>query len=96
MAFQDSYFSNHKRRVVLNGKSSIQSSVFLFFLIYIDDLVKNISSDPKLFADDTSLFIVVYEKGTASDQSNRYLKVISGWAYQWKMQFNLDKNKQVI
>ena len=28
----------------------------LFFLVYINDLVDNISSDAKLFADDTSLF----------------------------------------
>ena len=27
---------------------------------------------------------------------NRDLEIISTWAYQWKMQFNLDKNKQAI
>ena len=30
----------------------------LFFLVYINDLVENISYGAKLFADDTSLFIV--------------------------------------
>ena len=30
----------------------------LFFLVYVNDLVDNISSDAKLFADDTSLFTV--------------------------------------
>ena len=49
----------------------------LFFLVYINDLVENISSDAKLFADDTSLFTVVYDEGTASDQLNRDLKTIS-------------------
>ena len=68
----------------------------LFFLIYINDLVENVSSDAKLFADDTSLFTVVYDEGTPADQLNRDLKVISDWAYQWKMQFNPDKNKQAI
>ena len=57
-------FSNHKQRVILNGKSSNWSSISadvpqgsvlgrLFFLVYINDLVENISSDAKLFADDT-------------------------------------------
>ena len=103
----DSYLSNRKQRVVLNGKSSNwspisagvpQGSVLgpLFFLVYINDLVENVSSDAKLFADDTSLFAVVYDEGIAADQLNRDLKVISDWAYQWKMQFNPDKNKQAI
>ena len=98
-----SYLSKCKQRVVLNGKSSNWSSISasasrglvlgpLFFLVYINDLVENVSSDAKLFADDTSLFTVVY----AADQSDRDLKVISDWAYQWKMQFNPDKNKQAI
>ena len=103
----DSYLSNRKQLVVLNGKSSNwspisagvpQGSVLgpLFFLVYINDLVENVSSDAKLFADDTSLFTVVYDEGISADQLNRDLKVISDWAYQWKMQFNPDKNKQAI
>ena len=80
----DSYLSNCKQRVVLNGKSSNwspisagvpQGSVLrpLFFLVYINDLVENVSSDAKLFADDTSLFTVVYDEGIAADQLNRDL-----------------------
>ena len=30
----------------------------LFFLVYINDLVDNLHSDIKLFADDTSLFLL--------------------------------------
>ena len=89
----------------MNGKSSGWSSVTagvpqrsvlgpLFFLVYINDLVDNISSDAKLFADDTSLFTVVYDVDVAADKLNRDLEVISNWAHQWKMQFNPDKNKQ--
>ena len=59
--------SERQQRVVLNGKNSDwrhisagvpQGSVLgpLFFLVYINDLVDNISSDAELFADDTSLF----------------------------------------
>ena len=93
--------------MVLNGKSSNWSSIspnvpqgsvlgLLFFLVYINDPVENVSSDVKLFADDTSLFTVVSDEGTAADQLNRDLEAISDWAYQWKMQFNPDKNKQAI
>ena len=68
----------------------------LFFLVYINDLVDDISSDAKLFADDTSLFTVVYDEITSANQLNRDLKIISEWAYQWKMQFNPDINKQAV
>ena len=50
----------------------------LFFLICINDLVDNISSEAKLFADDTSLFTVVYDVDIAADQLNRDLEIISG------------------
>ena len=33
----------------------------LLFLIYLNNLSDNLSSNPKLFADDTSLFSVVYD-----------------------------------
>ena len=48
------------------------------------------------FADDTSLFTVVYDEITSANQLNRDLKIISEWAYQWKMQFNPDINKQAV
>ena len=68
----------------------------LFFLLYINDLVDNISSEAKLSADDTSLFTVVYDVDVAADKFNRDLEIISNWAHQWKIQFNPDKNKQGI
>ena len=68
----------------------------LFFLVYINDLVGYLSSDAKLFADDTSLFTTVYDENIAALQLNNYLKIISEWAYQWKMQFNPDKTKQAV
>ena len=76
--------------VVLNDKSFNWSSISagvpqgsllgpLFFLVYINDLVENVSSDAKLSADDTSLFTVVYDEGIATDQLNKDLKVMSNW-----------------
>ena len=63
----------------------------LLFLIYINDLPDNIQSTCKIFADDTSLFSHAFDKC----KSQSILKqVISNWAFQWKMQFNPDPNKQ--
>ena len=45
----------------------------------------------KQLANDTSLFIIVYDEAVAADQLNCDLSIISDWAYQWKMQFNPDK-----
>ena len=68
----------------------------LFFLIYINDLVGNLTSEVKLFADDTSLFSVVYDESVTAEKLNKDLETISKWAHQWKMQFNPDKNKQAV
>ena len=68
----------------------------LFFLIYINDLVDNISSEAKLFADDTSLCTVDYDVDITANKLNRDLEIVSTCVYQWKMQFNPDRNKQAI
>ena len=48
----------------------------------------------KIFADDTSLFSKVNDK--RNSQLNSDLAKISKWAFQWKMSFNPDPNKQAI
>ena len=66
----------------------------LFFLIYINDLSKGISSTVKLFADDTSIFSVDDDVNVSVAELNNDLLKISKWAYQWKMSFNPDVSKQ--
>ena len=99
------YLSNRKQRVVLNGFSSDYSSIEsrippgsvfgpLLFLIYINDLEKNIKSNVKFSADDTMLFSIVNNPTISANELNHDLKVISQWAYQWKMKFNPNLNKQ--
>ena len=68
----------------------------VIFLVYINDLAEGLVSDARLFADSASLFSIVYGEQVAADNSNADLKFIEKWAYQWKMQFNPDKNKQAI
>ena len=95
------FLKNRKQRVVFNGQTSSwtndlagvpQGSILgpLFFLIYINDLSDNLSSNPKLFADDTSLFSVVHDKNISAKELNNDLWKIGNWAYQWKMSFNCD------
>ena len=85
MALIVSYLSNRQQRVVLNEKLlfglSSRISAGTTFLVYINDLVDDISSDAKLFADDTSLFTIVYDEITSANQLDRNLKLISEWTY---------------
>ena len=52
---------------------------------------KYLSSSPKLFADDTSLFSVVRDLNTSANEINCDLKMIEAWAQQ--MSFNWDPFK---
>ena len=66
----------------------------LLFLIYINDLEKNIKSNIKFFADDTMLFSIVNDPAISANNLNHDLDIIQRWAYQWKMEFNPDPTKQ--
>ena len=66
----------------------------LLFLIYINDLSDNLSTNVKLFADDTSLFSVVHDITTSSCNLNYDLNRVREWAFQWKMSFNPEPSKQ--
>ena len=103
----NSFLTDRKQRVVLNGTSSDWESVYsgvpqgsvlgpLLFLIYINDLTDNINSNIKLFADDSSLFIIVRTIEEAQALLTGDLNTITAWASQWKMQFNPDITKQAI
>ena len=92
------YLSERKQHVVLNGFSSDYSSIDsgvpqgsfldpLLFRIYINDIEENIKSNVKIFADDTMLFSAVNNPAISANE-------FSQWAYQWKMNFNPDFNKQ--
>ena len=64
----------------------------LLFLIYINDLSKDLSL-VKLFADETCIFSTVQDIKHSTDQLNRDFDLISKWAHQLKMLFNPDPLK---
>ena len=100
-----SFLANRFQRVLLNDhtlewlavKASVpQGSVLrpLFFVIYINDLSKNIESTVKLFIDDTSLFSVAHDNNTSAKVLNMNLQKISEWVHKWKISFSPDVSKQ--
>ena len=103
--FFTDFLDSRTQRVILSGPCSSwakveaevpQGSILgpLLFLIYINDLSDNLASNPKLFADDTSLFSVVKNVDASNIDLNNDLKKIGEWAFQWKMSFNPDPTKQ--
>ena len=85
MALLTDFLSSRKQRVVLNGQHSswthikagvLQDSILgpLFFLVYIKNLTENVHSNPKLFAEDTSLFLIVTDEALSNSYLNDELK----------------------
>ena len=63
------------------------------FFIYINNLSDDLTTNVKLFADDTSLFSIVHNMNTSATNLNNDLNKIKNWAIQWKMNFNPDPSK---
>ena len=100
----DDFLKERKQRVVLNGQASIWKNInagvpqgFIFgpllFLIDINDLTEGLTTNVKLFPDDTSSFSVVHDTQTSANDLNKDFKIINNWAFQWKINFNSDPTK---
>ena len=95
------YLAECKQRVVLPGaaasskniKAGVPQGSILghLFLIYINDIVEDIHSCIKLFADGTSLYIIVDNPLQAADILNSDLAKIHSWASKWLVSFNPSK-----
>ena len=85
LSWFESYLSERGQRVILPGTQSDWNYIYagvpqgsilgpLLFLLFINDIVKDIQSNISLFADDTSLFIVVENPDTAAQTLNSDLE----------------------
>ena len=95
---------NRKQRVALNGTYSdysiIESGVPqgsvrgpLLFLIFINDLEKNIKSNIHFIADDTMVFSIIKDPVISAGDLNHDLNIIYRSAHKWKMEFNPDSTE---
>ena len=98
----ESYLSNRQTRVILNSQCSEwrsinagvpQGSILgpLLFLVFINDIVIDISSDIYLFADDTSLMRKITNARQDKDILNDDLMKLYNWSQQWRVTFNPQK-----
>ena len=76
----NSKFSDWKRITARVLQGSVLGS--LLFLIYINDPADNITSDVKLFADNTSVFKVAFDTDISAEVLNQDLRAVQDWAYQ--------------
>jgi intein/homing endonuclease len=96
------YLSGRSQRVVINGSNSDWLSINagvpqwfildpLLFIIFINDIVHGIDAQIKLFADDTSLYLVVDDPIETVETLNGDLDKINIWSEKWLVKFNPQK-----
>ena len=102
----ENYLNDRVQRVVVEGSASSyteikagvpQGSILgpLMFLIYINDIVNDLGCNIHLFADDTSLYVIVDDPASASDLVDSDLQTIHNWAQNWLVTFNPQKKRRV-
>ena len=95
------FLSNHTQTTVVNGVHSSyvevtsgvpQGSVLgpMLFLLYINDINNAITSQIKLFADDSVLYRNIHNQNDQVTLQND-LDTISAWAEKWLMELNINK-----
>ena len=107
------YLSDRKQRVVIEGKNSEyikltsgvpQGSILgpLLFLVYINDMPRNISTNIRLYADDSTLFID-YAKNKENDDAQvatrrmqEDIHRVEDWAHKWQIEFNPTKTESLV
>ena len=101
------YLENRCQRVVINGVQSPwltikagvpQGSILgpLLFLVYVNDIVTNITSDIYLYADDTILMRIVTDPVQDILQLNVDLEHLNQWAKKWVVNFSAAKSEHLI
>ncbi|PJE78229.1 hypothetical protein CI610_02839 [invertebrate metagenome] len=103
----ENYLYNRKQRVVIKGKFSNWSEIKagvpqgsilgpLLFLLFINDIVKDIRANIKLFADDTSLYVIIDSPRISAVDLNFDLRKIHEWSVNWLVNFNPTKTETLL
>ena len=68
----------------------------LLFLVYINDIAKQLLGLTRLFADDSSLFYAAARLSDIAGIINHDLIMLSNWAIQWLVKFSPLKTEAVL
>ena len=101
------YLFKRRQRVVLPGVESLwtfikadvpQGSILgpLLFLLFINDIVNEIHANIRLFADDTSLYLIVEHPDVTTQLLYIDLETIAKWAKLWLVTFNPSKSESLL
>ena len=100
-----SFLTDREQRVCVRGEYSQWSEVLsgvpqgsvlgpVLFLIYVNDIVMNIDSTIKLFADDAKVYRAIRSQND-NDTLQADLDLLSNWSRKWLLKFNALKCKAV-
>ena len=104
--FED-YLANRTQRVLANGKVSTnevikqgvpQGSTLgpLFYIVYANDIPKDLQSQVTLYADDTVIYASSKKENNLRKQLQRDMNKLSQWCYNNKLTINTDKTKLML
>ena len=107
LAWFTNYLFKGRQRVVLPGVESLrtfiktgvpQGSILgsLSFLIFINDIVNETYANIRLFADDTSLYLIVEHPDVTAQLLNIDLETMAKCAKLWLVTFNPSKSESLL
>ena len=95
----DSFFLTDDIELITNDITNSSRfhiwSSFIFF-IFVNDIVNEINTDIKLFADDTSLYLIVDNPNDTAFLLNQDLHQIQRWSEKWLVKFNPNKTETMV
>ena len=97
-----SFLTNRQQRVVLRGHYSSWTAVVsgvpqgtvlgpILFLIYINDITRNVESQSKLFADDMKVYKALRNVHEDTQILQDDLNALEQWSPDWQLSFNTTK-----
>jgi hypothetical protein len=97
-----SFLTNRQQRVVVRGNYSPWTPVLsgvpqgtvlgpVLFIIYINDITRNLTSQCKLFADDMKVYKVLRNTDVDTHVLQEDLYSLEQWSTEWQLDFNTKK-----